>query len=77
MAPTDKPDPTLGPALRRLRECAGISQEELAFRSNVTINSIGRIERSEANPTWTTIRRIVEALDCTLADLAVVVERPG
>ena len=74
MPPGDAPNRKLGPAIKRLRTAAGLSQEEVAERSDITLNSVGRIERSEVNPTWTTVLRLVEALELTLVELAQAVE---
>jgi XRE family transcriptional regulator, regulator of sulfur utilization len=72
--PDTSPDPALGDTLKRLRDEAGLSQEDLASRAEITMNSYGRIERLEANPTWTTVRRIAEALELSLAELGQAVE---
>lgn len=35
----------LGAQIRRLREEKGLSQEELAFRSGISVSTLGRVER--------------------------------
>lgn len=58
-----------GGLVRRLRESAGISQEELADRAGVHRTYIGGIERGERNPTLLTIYKIAAALNVPPASL--------
>jgi transcriptional regulator with XRE-family HTH domain len=69
-------DADLAHALRSLREQRGRSQEALAHDAGVTLRTLQRIERSHANPTWSTVRRIARALGVSLTELAAAVERP-
>ena len=39
----------LGEKIRQIRESKGISQDELSFRTELSRNQIGRIERGEIN----------------------------
>lgn len=73
-APTQV-DPALAAVVRRVRQERGETQEDLAHRAGLTVAAFARIERGHANPTWTTVRRIAEALDISLAALAEAVER--
>jgi transcriptional regulator with XRE-family HTH domain len=73
-APTQV-DPALASTLRRLRRERGETQEDLAHRAGLTVAAFARIERGHANPTWTTVRRIADALEITLAALGEDVER--
>jgi transcriptional regulator with XRE-family HTH domain len=68
------PDPRLAGAIRALREHAGVSQETIAHRAGLTVSAYARIERGGANPTWTTVTRIAQALGVTLAELGRAVE---
>jgi transcriptional regulator with XRE-family HTH domain len=68
------PDQTLAAVLRYLRQKRGITQEELAFSSNVTVSALSRIERGRSNPVWTTLVQIAEALDMTPAELIAIAE---
>jgi transcriptional regulator with XRE-family HTH domain len=68
------PDQTLAAVLRQLRHERGITQEALAFNSNVTVSALSRIERGRSNPVWTTIVQIADALDITPTELAAAVE---
>jgi transcriptional regulator with XRE-family HTH domain len=72
-APIDK---QLAQAVRRLRMERGLTQEELAFKTNLTVAAVGRIERADANPQWSTLKQIAAALDLTIAQLAAESERP-
>jgi transcriptional regulator with XRE-family HTH domain len=53
----------------------GRSQESLAHDAGITVGALARIERGETNPTWTTVRRIADALGVTLVQLARAVEK--
>ncbi len=76
MTPPAKIDQRLARALRSLREERGETQEALAHAASVTTAGLSRIERGLANPTWTTLLRILVALDTSLADLEPRLERP-
>lgn len=49
--------------LRMLRERAGFSQEELAYRAGLHRTYIGSVERGHRNVSLRTIERIAKALD--------------
>lgn len=70
MAPSDKPQPALGKAIRRLREKRGLTQEAVAHGAGITTATLGAIERGLSNPTWATLTGISEALDISMIDLA-------
>jgi transcriptional regulator with XRE-family HTH domain len=59
----------LGEAIRTGRKRAGLSQEELAEKVNVTRNYIGMIERAEKKITLETLAKIAKALKCRVRDL--------
>lgn len=68
------PDPA-GAMVHRLRLEHGITQEALAFRANITIASLSRIERGAvADPKVSTLRKIAKALDMSTAELLAVAE---
>jgi transcriptional regulator with XRE-family HTH domain len=69
-----QPDPALAAALRQLRSERGDTQEDLAHRAGLTVAAFARIERGHANPTWTTVRRLADALDISLPALGEIVE---
>ena len=62
---------TFGRNLIRLRREKGLSQEQLAHKSDIPINQVGRIERGEVNTTLSTIYMIATALDLSVQDLFV------
>lgn len=69
-----KADQALAGALRHLREGRGVTQEEVAHRAGLTVTAVARVERGRTDPAWSTVRRIADALDMSLAELAVAVE---
>lgn len=58
-----------GEAVRRARERAGKSQEDLAFDADLHRNYIGLVERGQANPSLWSIHRIAEAVGVKVRDL--------
>jgi predicted ATPase/DNA-binding XRE family transcriptional regulator len=59
-----EPPVPFGTRLRRLREAAGLTQEELALRSGVSAKAISTLERGERKrPYPHTIRSLADALD--------------
>jgi transcriptional regulator with XRE-family HTH domain len=75
MARPSSPDPRLARAIRDLREHADLSQEAVAHSAGLTVSAYARIERGEANPTWTTVTQIARALGVTLTELGAAVEK--
>ncbi len=56
-------EPSFGARLRRLREAAGLTQEELAERAQLTRNAISALERGERKrPYPHTVRSLADAL---------------
>lgn len=68
------PDQAMASALRRLREARDITQEALAYESNITISALSRIERGLSNPSWTTLVQLAQALGVTPAELVGATE---
>jgi transcriptional regulator with XRE-family HTH domain len=60
--------------LRRLRADRGMTLEALAFKSGVSIGSLGRIELGRSSAAWSTVSQIADALGVSLTELAVAVE---
>jgi transcriptional regulator with XRE-family HTH domain len=73
----EQPDVALAELIKQLREDREITQEQLAFEAGITASALSRIERAINNPGWLTVRRIVEALDVTLVQLAQQIEDAG
>lgn len=59
----------LGNRIKRLREKADLSQEELADKINLTQTSISLIETGKRGVSMTTLQRISSALGCKTKDL--------
>ncbi|MCD9576673.1 helix-turn-helix transcriptional regulator [Flavobacterium soyae] len=59
----------LAKRLKEIRAEKGLSQEELAYRSEITLSQIARIETVKINPTVSTIFKIARALEVPLSDL--------
>jgi transcriptional regulator with XRE-family HTH domain len=75
MPPKLPADPALGLAIRQLREQRGLTQEELAIHAGMTFGTVSRLESAKSAPAWATVRALVEALACSLSELAAEVER--
>ena len=58
-----------GKSVRKLRMERGLSQEKLAFLSNMHRTYIGGIERGERNPSLRNIEAIAKALNIHLSEL--------
>jgi predicted ATPase/DNA-binding XRE family transcriptional regulator len=68
---------SFGERLRRHREAAGLTQEELAERAGLTSNSVSALERGERRrPYPNTIRLLAEALGLTAAERATFIAAP-
>lgn len=59
----------LAKRLKELRSEKGLTQEELAYRSEITLSQIARIETVKINPTISTIFKIARTLNVPLSEL--------
>jgi transcriptional regulator with XRE-family HTH domain len=59
----------VGIQIRQLRELRQISQEELAFRSDLHRAYIGQIERAERNISIKNLAKIANGLDVAIHEL--------
>jgi XRE family transcriptional regulator, regulator of sulfur utilization len=75
MAPSDKPQPALGKAIRQLREKKGLTQEAVAHDAGITTATLGVIERGLSNPTWATLKGIAAALGVSMVEMARQTEK--
>jgi predicted ATPase/DNA-binding XRE family transcriptional regulator len=77
----EQEEPTFGTRLRRLREAASLTQEELAERARLTRNAISALERGERKrPYPHTLRALADALKLSedeRATLLAAVPRQG
>jgi transcriptional regulator with XRE-family HTH domain len=63
MASEVPPQHSLGELLRSYRIAAGLTQEELAARSGLSVRTLSDIERDRtARPYWNSVERIAEVL---------------
>ncbi len=53
----------IGQQIRQLREEKGISQYRLAIMTGIAPNRLSNIELSKNSPTFSTVNKILEALD--------------
>jgi transcriptional regulator with XRE-family HTH domain len=58
-----------GKALRKHREAAGLSQEELASRAGIHRTYIGDVERGKRNVGLVNMQRLADGLDVSLAEI--------
>ena len=67
-----------GAVIRRRREAAGLSQEELGARTNLSRNYVGMVERGETNPTLRVLQALARVLGTTMVVIVGEVEdAPG
>jgi transcriptional regulator with XRE-family HTH domain len=61
----------IGTAIQYHRHLKGLSQDQLARLSDVSYNTIVKLERKSvlANPTITTLQKIAEVLDVPIVEL--------
>jgi transcriptional regulator with XRE-family HTH domain len=59
----------LGRNLRRAREQAGLTQEQVAERSGVHSTEVSRIERGKRDPRVSTLERLAKAVEVSPGDL--------
>lgn len=59
----------LGKRIYFLRMERKISQEELAFRSNINKNYLSDVERGTRNPTLKVVAKIAKGLNITIEEL--------
>lgn len=55
--------------LQRLRKQAGLTQEQLAAKAELSVDAIRKIETLRTTPTLETLAKIGQALQMTLAEL--------
>jgi transcriptional regulator with XRE-family HTH domain len=65
----------LGGALRELRKRAGLTQKQLGDRASADDTYLSQVENGQRDIRWSTVTRLLIALDMSVADLAAAVER--
>jgi transcriptional regulator with XRE-family HTH domain len=61
---------SLGQRLKRLREAAGLSQQDLAVRAGLSVSVVSQIEQGrKADPRMTTVLFLAEALGVGVQEL--------
>jgi len=68
---------SLGENLRRLRLDRGLTQGDLSNESGVGLGQISKLERNKADPTLSTIYKLMAALDCSADRLLMDKEKAG
>lgn len=59
----------LGQNIKKYRSLLSISQQELADRTNLSLNFIGKIEVAFSKPSLESLIKIAEALEITVSEL--------
>jgi transcriptional regulator with XRE-family HTH domain len=52
--------------IRKIREAKKLTQEDVAFRCNITASAYGQIERKASTSTYSTLSKIADALEVSL-----------
>ncbi|HEX5307630.1 MAG TPA: helix-turn-helix domain-containing protein [Solirubrobacteraceae bacterium] len=65
----------IGDAIRMLRTRAGLTQDELAARADLTAPYLSRVEGGWRDIRWSTLKRLLSALDADLAQLAETIDQ--
>ena len=71
----EEPDKALGLAIQRLRNERDLRSREVAERADVNPTHYSRLENGRVNPSWAMVRRVAEALDLPVSELAARAER--
>jgi transcriptional regulator with XRE-family HTH domain len=67
-------DSGFGPILKRMREAAGLSQQQLADRAGMNLWGVAKLEQGKRDPAWLTVLDLAEALGVEVG--AFVPEKP-
>lgn len=67
---SNRSTPNLGAAMKQRRKNLGLNLSQLAELSNVSRSMLSEIERGNANPTFTNLWNITQALGVSIDDLA-------
>ena len=59
----------VGKQIQKLRESKEISQQDLAAKCNFEKSNMSRLEAGRVNPTLSTLEKVANALEVTLAEI--------
>jgi transcriptional regulator with XRE-family HTH domain len=65
----------IGRVIFKLRMARGLSQEELAFRANITRKAMYNIETGKQSPTLETFMKIADALEMKSSEIMAEIEK--
>ena len=65
---------TFAKVLKQHRKAAGLSQEELAFRTDLSVSFISLLETKNRQPTLTVLAALCEQLDVSMAVFLAEIE---
>jgi transcriptional regulator with XRE-family HTH domain len=71
----EEPDKALGLAIQQLRNERDLKSREVAKSADVNPTHYSRLENARVNPSWAMVRRVAEALDLPVSELAARAER--
>lgn len=69
------PQAAVGRAIKEIRLREGLTQEQLAERAGHHLTWISRIEGGSQATGWPTLKRLADALDVKMSEVAAVAER--
>lgn len=61
----------LGRRIQDLRQKAGLTQAQLAEKSDLSLKYIGEIERGKGNPSLSSLENLAKALDISLTEMFI------
>jgi len=67
---SEKQSKLIGSKIKQLRKRKGIKSNELAERAGITPQTISRIEQGHTDVSFSTLKKILASIGCTLKDLA-------
>ena len=65
----------IGEEIRHARKAAGLSQEELGFKANMSRNYISMVELNQSSPTLDTLLRLCKAVGVRASTLVANIEQ--
>ena len=63
----------IGRFIRDKRKCNHLTVAELAESSDMSVTGLENVELGDADPKWSTLKRIFKALDINVGDLSICV----